>query len=112
MDARYSRGTCSTGPGVCFKDGYGNIFSPSFVDNTPDDSDTGPIGMHLEGNKIHFTFFRSLEEDTFILQEDVRLNEKLASALGSNSIVLKAGRYTVSREKNKYGEAFVDFNSY
>lgn len=107
MDARYSRGTCSTGPGVCFKNGYGDIFSPSFVDNTPDDGDTGPIGMHLEGDKMHFTFFRSLEEDVFIIREDVQLNEKLATALGQPVIILKAGQYNVRFDAYKHGEAFV-----
>jgi hypothetical protein len=116
MDARFSRGTCSTGPGVCFKDGngntwnYGDLIGYAFVDNSTD-GDVGPIGMHLDRDKIHLAFFRSLEEDTFIIDEDVRLSDKLAGALGGTTIILKAGVYKVSYDTYKYGEAVVDFRS-
>jgi len=106
MDARFSRSTCWTGPGVCFKNGFGDIWDYSMVDNSTSD-DVGPIGLHLENNQLHFRFFRSLEEDTFIIEEDVKLNESLAKALGK-PIVIRAGEYRVSYDRNKYGDSVVD----
>lgn len=111
MDARFSRTTCSTGPGVCFKDGSGNIWSYDFYVRPSGGDDVGTIGIELSGEKLHFTFFRSLEEDSFIVEEDVQMDGKIASALGKEILILKAGTYRVSYDHYKYGEAYADFVS-
>jgi hypothetical protein len=109
MDVRFSRETCATGPGVCFKNDFGDIWNYNFVDNSTD-GDVGPVGVKLEKEQLHFTFFRSLEEDSFIIEEDVTLNNKLSRALGRR-ITLKAGNYPVSYDNYRYGEAYVDIVS-
>lgn len=106
MDVRFSRATCATGPGVCFKNGFGDIWDYSFIDNSTD-GDVGPIGVALTNNKIHVSFFRSLEEDAFIIDEDVAINSTLARALGKSEIILKAGKYAVDYTNYKFGEAYV-----
>lgn len=111
MDARFSRTTCSTGPGVCFKDGGGNIWSYDFFISPSDGGDVGTIGIDIAAARLHFTFFESLEEDSFIVEEDVRLNDEFAKALGKSAIILKAGTYRVSYDNYKYGEAYADFVS-
>jgi hypothetical protein len=110
MDVRFSRETCATGPGVCFKDGFGDIWDYSLIDNS-NDPDVGPIGVELAGDQLHLTFYRSLEEDTFIVQEDVAINETLCRALGKSSLSMKTGRYAVSYKTHKFGEALVDIIS-
>lgn len=110
MDVRFSRETCATGPGVCFKDGFGDIWDYSFIDNS-NDPDVGPIGVELAGDQLLLTFYRSLEEDAFIVQEDVAINETLCRALGKSSLSIKAGRYAVSYKTHKFGEALVDIAS-
>ena len=111
MDARFSRTTCSTGPGVCFKDGGGNIWSYDFAINPSDGGDVGTIGIDIAGASLHFSFFESLEEDSFVVEQDVKLNDEFAKALGKSVIVLKAGTYRVSYDNYKYGEAYADFVS-
>ena len=110
MDARFSSATCATGPGVCFKNGFGDIWDYAFFDNSLS-GDVGPVGVKVDDEKLHMSFFRSLEEDSFIVEEDVQLNDKLANALGKNVIVIKAGKYRVTFDNYKYGEALVDMAS-
>ena len=106
MDSRFSRATCATGPGVCFQDGFGNIWDYAFVDNS-NDPDVGPIGVSITNNRLNLSFYRSLEEDKFIINRDVTVNPSLARALGKRSIVLKAGIYPVSFERFANGESTV-----
>jgi hypothetical protein len=106
MDSRFSRATCATGPGVCFQDGFGNIWDYAFVDNS-NNPDVGPIGVSVANNRLNLSFYRSLEEDTFIIDRDVTVNPNLARALGKRSIVLKAGVYPVSFERFANGESNV-----
>jgi hypothetical protein len=110
LDVRYSRTTCSTGPGVCFKDGSGNIWSYDFIEVQGGGGEVGPLGVDVAGERLHLTFFRPLEEDAFIVEQDVALNDNVSAALGK-SIVLKAGKYTVRHDAYKYGEAYVDLVS-
>ncbi len=107
MDSRFSRATCATGPGVCFQDGFGNIWDYAFVDNNSDDPDVGPIGVSIVNDRLNLSFYRSLEERDFIIDRDVVVNPSLAKALGKKSIVLKAGRYPVSFERFINGESNV-----
>jgi hypothetical protein len=106
MDSRYSRGTCSTGPGVCFKDSFGHIWDYNLF-NLVSNPDVGPVGVTLAENQISLTFFRSLEEDVFIIEEDVTVNASLSRAFGKREIILKAGKYEVNYDENKYGKSKV-----
>lgn len=106
LDVRFSRQTCATGPGVCFKDGFGNIWDYNYFDRWADDGDVGPIGVELDGDQLRLVFYRSLEEDLFIIHEDVKVNESLCRALG-RSFTIKAGEYPVSFEGNEFGAALV-----
>ncbi len=111
MDARFSRTTCSTGPGVCFKDGSGNIWDYDLRINPSGGNDVGTLGIELAGDQLHFSFFKSLEEDAFIVEEDVKLNDNFAKALGKSVIIIKAGTYRVTYDNYKYGEAYANFVS-
>ena len=106
MDSRFSRASCGTGPGVCFQDGFGNIWDYAFRDNS-NDSEVGPIGVGIVNDHINLSFYRSLEEDKFIIDRDVTVNPSLARALGKRSIVLKAGIYPVTFERFAHGESNV-----
>lgn len=106
MDSRFSRTTCSTGPGVCFQDGFGNIWDYAFVDNSHD-PEVGPIGVSIVNDRVNLSFYRSLEEDKFIIERDVVVNPTLARALGKRSIILKAGIYPVSFARFANGESNV-----
>ncbi|MEO8516343.1 MAG: hypothetical protein ABI426_06345 [Flavobacterium sp.] len=107
MDSRFSRTTCATGPGVCFQDGFGNIWDYAFIDNS-DDPEVGPIGVSIVNDRLSLSFYRSLEEDKFIIERDVTVNPSLARALGKRTIILKAGIYPVSFERFANGESTVN----
>ena len=107
MDARFSRTTCWTGPGVCFKDGFGNVWDYNFFDNQINNPDVGPIGVTLSGENLNLGFYRSLEEKEFILESDVVLTSSLANALGKKRIIMKAGAYPLSHTRLRNGEASV-----
>lgn len=130
MDWQFSFGSCATGPGVCFKDGdgdivigWGSIFNNggqiSSADqlheafkvlmNGNENKDNGVIAFRIEGDKLHLVFSRSLEEPDFILKEDVMLRKKLATHLGMEEITIPAGVYKVDRSNFEYGEVKVPF---
>jgi hypothetical protein len=106
MDSRFSRGSCGAGPGVCFQDGFGNKWEYALIDNS-DNPDVGPIGVSIVNSSLNLSFYRSLEEDKFIIERDVTLNPSLTRALGKRNIVLKAGVYPVNFERVAHGESLV-----
>lgn len=128
MDWRFSRGTCATGPGVCFMDGDGDIvtfysiaepggsgesgelqheFDKLLRGNN--DMDSGVIAFRNEEKGLRLVFSRSLEEESFVVSENYHLNEKLASKLGLRKGVIPAGVYKVDRSRFKNGEVLINF---
>lgn len=108
MDARFSRATCSTGPGVCFKDGGGNVWDYNFYDRYVGNTEVGPMGISVLNNStVGLGFYRNLEENEFIIERDVVLNPIFSRALGKTNITLKAGSYAVNRSRIENGEATV-----
>ena len=126
MDWRFSRGTCTTGPGICFRDGYGDIYTfYSIADNGSNeeakdlqnkfeillkgntDMDNGAIAFKKERNGLRIVFSRSLEEEYFVVPYNYNLNEKLSAKLGRRSIVIPAGEYRIDRSRFKNGETVV-----
>lgn len=122
MDWRFSRETCATGPGVCFKndDGdilvYGNassssseevkeVFSKLMEGNN--DEDKGVIAFRNEGESLRLIFSRSLEEENFIISEDVTLREDVAAKLNKTNITLQAGKYVVDYSRFMNGEVLI-----
>lgn len=122
MDWRFSRGTCTTGPGVCFKNDYGDIlvysnassgsseevketFSKLMEGNN--DEDNGVIAFRNEGESVRLVFSRSLEEEGFIISEDVTLREEVATKLDKTNITLQAGKYVVDYSRFKNGEVLI-----
>ncbi|MFT7898669.1 hypothetical protein VBY74_01680 [Tenacibaculum ascidiaceicola] len=122
MDWRFSRGTCTTGPGVCFKNDYGDIlvygnvssgsseevketFSKLMEGNN--DEDNGVIAFRNEGESLRLVFSRSLEEEDFIISEDVSLRDDIVKELGKTNIILQAGKYVVDYSRFKNGEVLI-----
>lgn len=122
MDWRFSRGTCTTGPGVCFKNDYGDIlvygnassgsseevketFSKLMEGNN--DEDNGVIAFRNEGESVRLVFSRSLEEEGFIISENVTLREEVATKLDKTNITLQAGKYVVDYSRFKNGEVLI-----
>lgn len=122
MDWRFSRGTCTTGPGVCFKNDYGDIlvygsassgsseevketFSKLMEGNN--DEDNGVIAFRNEGESLRLVFSRSLEEEDFIISEDVSLRDDIVKELGKTNITLQAGKYVVDYSRFKNGEVLI-----
>lgn len=121
MDWRFSRGTCTTGPGVCFKNDYGDIlvygnassgssdevkeiFSKLMEGNN--DEDNGVIAFRNEGESLRLVFSRSLEED-FIISEEISLRDDIVKELGETNITLQAGKYVVDYSRFKNGEVLI-----
>ncbi|WP_438711973.1 hypothetical protein ACSTS3_05725 [Aquimarina muelleri] len=130
MDWRFSHGTCATGPGVCFKDGdgdivigWGSVFNNGGIISSAEqlhkafkvlmdgneDKDNGVIAFRVERDQLHMVFSRSLEEPDFILKEDVVLRKKLSIHLGMDEIIIPAGVYKVDRSNFEHGEVKVPF---
>lgn len=122
MDWRFSRGTCTTGPGVCFKNDYGDILvygnaSSGSSEEVKEvffklmegnnDEDNGVIAFRNEEEAVRLVFSRSLEEEDFIISEDVTLREDVAAKLGKTNIVLRAGKYVVDYSRFKNGEVLI-----
>ena len=123
MDWRFSRGTCATGPGVCFQNDDGDIWDYSFVSNggstidevknnlvrftTSEDPDVGVIAYQLEGDMLRMVFSRSLEEEQLVISEDTDLGQGLAAMLGKASITIPRGSYRVNMGTFEHGEALV-----
>ena len=123
MDWRYSRAECATGPGVCFRNGYGDIFriytnGDGYVNEVTDtmnrlmadnrDPDNGLIVFSLEDSVLHLVFSRELEEGNFIVDENQQLGQPLVERLGREEIVIPAGEYEVSYENFEFGETFIN----
>ncbi|RLK00368.1 MULTISPECIES: hypothetical protein [Tenacibaculum] len=122
MDWRFSRGTCTTGPGVCFKNDYGDIlvYSNASSDSSEEvketfsklmegnnDEDNGVIAFRNEGESLRLVFSRSLEEEDFIISENVSLREDIVAELGKADITLQAGKYVVDYSRFKNGEVLI-----
>ncbi|TDQ27586.1 hypothetical protein [Tenacibaculum caenipelagi] len=122
MDWRFSRETCATGPGVCFKndDGdilvYGNASSGSSEEvketfsklmEGNNDEDNGVIAFRNEGESLRLVFSRSLEEEDFIISEDVYLRGDIVKELEKTNITLRAGKYVVDYSRFKNGEVLI-----
>ncbi|WP_428740535.1 hypothetical protein [Tenacibaculum sp.] len=122
MDWRFSRGTCTTGPGVCFKndDGdilvYGNASSGSSEEvketfskllEGNNDEDNGVIAFRNEGESLRLVFSRSLEEEDLIISEDVYLRDDIVKELEKTNITLRAGKYVVDYSRFKNGEVLI-----
>ncbi|RSC93731.1 hypothetical protein [Tenacibaculum singaporense] len=122
MDWRFSRGTCTTGPGVCFKNDYGDIlvygntssgssgevkeiFSKLMEGNN--DEDNGVIAFRNEGESLRLVFSRSLEEEDFIISEEISLRDDIVKELGETNITLQAGKYVVDYSRFKNGEVLI-----
>ncbi|AZJ36077.1 hypothetical protein [Tenacibaculum singaporense] len=122
MDWRFSRGTCTTGPGVCFKNDYGDIlvygnassgssdevkeiFSKLMEGNN--DEDNGVIAFRNEGESLRLIFSRSLEEEDFIISEEISLRDDIVKELGETNITLQAGKYVVDYSRFKNGEVLI-----
>ncbi len=124
MDWRYSRAECATGPGVCFRNGYGDIFRmytkpgddyvsevTRFMDRLMadnDDPDDGLIVFSIEGNTLRLIFSRALEEDVFIVEEDQVIRGELAERLGREQISIPAGEYEVHYGSFEHGESYIN----
>ena len=126
MDWRFSRGTCATGPGICFKDGDGDIVTfysyaaPGSSGDTGalqdefdkllrgnNDLDSGVIAFRNDDNGVRLVFSRSLEEESFVVSENFELSAALAEKLGRKSVVIPAGKYYVDRSRFRNGEVVV-----
>ena len=122
MDWRFSRETCATGPGVCFKndDGdilvYGNassgsseevkeVFSKLMEGNT--DEDNGVIAFRNDDDSLRLVFSRSLEEENFIISEEVLLRDAISKELERERVVLPAGKYAVDYSRFENGEVVI-----
>ncbi|GAB5398538.1 MAG: hypothetical protein Aureis2KO_01230 [Aureisphaera sp.] len=123
MDWRYSRLECATGPGVCFRNGYGDIFRFYTKGDDPvgevtdtmnrlmegnDDPEDGLIVFSMEGNTLHLIFSRDLEEGQFIVESDEVIRGELAASLGRDQVVIPAGEYEVQHGNYEYGETFIE----
>ena len=122
MDWRFSRETCATGPGVCFKNNDGDIFvnGDSSTDSSAEvkeiflrllkdntDEDNGVIAFRNEKDFIRLAFSRSLEEDSFIISKDVSLREDITLKLNKKNIILLAGEYALDYSRFKNGEVLI-----
>lgn len=126
MDWRYGR-TCDPGGGICFKNGYGDVFQywildasmgdviPGMVVDPKDvpgddgtDPEVGPMYLRIEDSRLHVIFCRSVEGSTFDVDEPVRFRDEILEAL-HYKFTLKPGKYRVDFSKYKdYGEAWID----
>lgn len=115
MDWRYGR-TCSPGGGVCFKNGDGDVFeywnymvAPGDVPGDDvTDAEVGPMYLRIENARLHVIFCRSVEGNTFDVDEPVRFRDELLQALGAK-FALKPGNYRVDFSRYKdYGESWID----
>ncbi|MDC8002559.1 hypothetical protein POV27_00720 [Aureisphaera galaxeae] len=123
MDWRYSRLECATGPGVCFRNGYGDIFRMYTKGDDPvgevtemmarlmadyQDPEDGLIVFSIEGNTLNLIFSRELEEGQFIVESDEVIRGELAERLGRDQIVIPAGEYEVQYGNYEHGETHIE----
>ncbi len=112
MDPRFSRKTCATGPGVCFKNDDGDILeygvAPANIGGVIYAMGAKSyIGYQRHGDKLRVFFSKSIEEDNLIVIEDVILRRDLTEKLGATKITLLAGEYPLNYENFKHGEAII-----
>lgn len=126
MDVRFSRGSCATGPGVCFQNEGGDIWDYGINNGDPNnyveevsramellmegnnDPESGVVAYRLEENRLHLVFSRSLEENVLVVDESYRLRSDLARAFERENITLQPGEYAVDRSNFEHGEAYID----
>lgn len=115
MDVRYSR-TCSTGGGVCFTNGYGDIFevttwssstnnpTPNEIDDIHGAEETEELASALvtlgesSTGTYEYTMLLTREEygdGKVVVPDDIDLSEDFAAEFGYESITLKAGDYDI-----------------
>ncbi len=115
MDWRYGR-TCSPGGGICFHNEDGEYFdywnysvAPGDVPgDDAADTEVGPMYLRIEGDQLHVVFCRSVEGNTFMVDNDVRLRDELQNSLG-RKFTIRKGEYRVDYNRYKdYGEAWLN----
>lgn len=112
LDARYSR-TCSTGPGVCFKNGDGEPWDWVYINNVPTsdeieetnpDFDEGGVMIGLEGDQVRMIFTKDVESESIYIDEEFTLPEGMFSNFVEGPITVLAGEYKLNFDNYKYGE--------
>ncbi|WP_459210668.1 hypothetical protein [Aquimarina rhabdastrellae] len=128
MEWMYSFGSCSSGPGVCFRNDNGeSVIHWGGVDNSTantdyvsniqkafnvlmngnENPDNGVIAFKLEKDLLRMVFSRDLEEPYLNIKEDVTLSENVSRTLGKHEIIIPAGQYDVDRSNFEFGEVKV-----
>ncbi len=117
IDLDYARDCTHWGPGVCLRLEWweemelrmGSFEQIVAADNnTTGNSEHGPIAFSVEGNRMRLCFFRDLEENSFRLETNERIEGPLAEFFGFTAIILHAGDYALDRSRLQYGEAIVN----
>jgi len=135
-DWRYGRG-CVNGGGFCFNsvggDGNDNIGDNIIYEFNSDvssdeinseirhhinqamegneDPDNGVTVFQLEDNRLRMIFSRSLEEDSFIVEENEELHSSIVRSLGRERIIIPAGEYRVDRTNFEHGETYIELQN-
>lgn len=116
IDIDYARDCTPWGPGVCFRLPWWEVpFTAGSMDHmiaydaaSDGNSGHGLIAFSVEGNRMRLSFFRDLEESSFRLETNERIEGPLAEFFGYNAITLHAGDYALDRSTLQYGEAIVN----
>lgn len=116
IDIDYARDCTPWGPGVCFRLPWwevpftaGSLSHMIAYDAASDGSSGhGLAALTVEGNRMRICFFRDLEESSFRLETNERIEGPLAEFFGFNAITLHAGDYALDRSRLPYGEALVN----
>jgi len=122
MDWRFSRAECASGPGICFRSEYGDIWDYGMSQGDPNDyveevrnrmnalmegntdPDNGLIVFRMEGEVLHLVFSRDLEEGDLVVDRDQQLGADISAKLGAIGITIPEGVYEVDRSNFEYGE--------
>ncbi|MEM7084703.1 MAG: hypothetical protein AAF489_00885 [Bacteroidota bacterium] len=122
MDWRFSRAECASGPGICFRSEYGDIWDYGLSQGDPNiyveevrfrmnqlmegntDPDNGLIVFRMEGEVLHMVFSRDLEESNLVIDRDEQLGADISAKLGAAGITIPEGVYEVDRSNFEYGE--------
>jgi len=137
FDWRYGSYHCYNGGGFCFNsfggdgnDNNNNIIIYEFNNNINNDKinseikhhinqamignedpDNGVTVFQLEDNRLRMIFSRSLEEDSFIVEENEELHSSIARSLGRERIIIPAGEYQVDRTNFEHGETYIELQN-
>ncbi|GFD81945.1 hypothetical protein KUL118_48070 [Tenacibaculum sp. KUL118] len=65
------------------------------------------IAFRNEGESLRLVFSRSLEEEDFIISEDISLRDYIAKELGKTNITLQANKYVVDYSRFKNEEVLI-----